>query len=258
VSVGSDWLTYDDISAGEAEAQAAHALGVEIIVHLDIHAVLPDARDVLMPFEIHTRRRAELIWRGREWGRHQRVALAPETLVPSLNERSIVRLRAELLDVGPMSVVEMPATRLRSSMLNQSAETEKPLIALGDQTTQAVQLRDWAGISLGWSRTANDTDATPCRVERIAAAVIAVDIDRRGEARRSPDRRVEEGRRAERLDHVPRKASSSLTGASGPNTSARRMPTLALIVVAHRRRQLKEMEALTCCLPPNTGMRVSA
>ena len=46
-----------------------------------------------------------------------------------------------------MSVEEIEEIRSRSSILNQSAEIEKPLIALGDQTTPAVQLRDSEGFS---------------------------------------------------------------------------------------------------------------
>ena len=41
----------------------------------------------------------------------------------------------------------MLETRSRSSMLNQSTDTSRPLsLPMGDQTTPAVQLRDWEGL----------------------------------------------------------------------------------------------------------------
>ena len=58
------------------------------------------------------------------------------------------------MDFGPFCstslrivAVGIEAIRSRSSMLKKSAETEKPLMDLGDQTTPADQLRDWEGSS---------------------------------------------------------------------------------------------------------------
>src|SRR4051812_42863548 len=46
-----------------------------------------------------------------------------------------------------MSVVGTDAIKARSSMLNQSAVMEKPLMAFGDHTAPMVQLRDCEGSS---------------------------------------------------------------------------------------------------------------
>ena len=64
-----------------------------------------------------------------------------------------------------MVVEGMVEIRSRSSMLNQSAETERPLILRGDQTTPAVQLRDSEGFRSAFEpereRYWREPEATP-------------------------------------------------------------------------------------------------